>query len=92
MIFADSRYASGTIYRAFSPKLDASSLVVTRTFPNETSTFIYYVWKQGDRIENVAARLLDNANLWWRIMDFNPEIANPFSIAVGTLLRVPYDS
>lgn len=91
MLFSDSRYATGRVYKAYNSKLYAYSIVVTRRFPVDRSAFYYYVWSEGDRVENVAATLIGDANLWWRIMDFNPEIANPFSIAVGTSLRIPYE-
>jgi len=26
---------------------------------------------------------------WWQIMDFNPEIINPFTITSGTYIRIP---
>jgi prophage DNA circulation protein len=37
----------------------------------------------------VAFKLLGSAALWWKIMDFNPEIVDPFSIPVGATIRVP---
>lgn len=91
MIFADSRYATGKVYKAYTSKLNANSIVVARRFPVAKSAFYYYTWSEGDRAENVAANFLGDSNLWWRIMDFNPEIANPFSIAVGTSIRIPYE-
>ena len=91
MLFSDSRYATGRVYKAYNSKSGANSIVVARRFPSARSAFYYYTWKEGDRVENVAANLLGDANLWWTIMDFNPEIANPFSIPVGTNIRVPYE-
>lgn len=91
MIFSDSRYATGRVYKAYSSKTAANSIVVARQFPEDSSAFYYYAWKDGDRIEGVAANLLADSNLWWRVMDFNPEIANPFSIPVGTIIRIPYE-
>jgi hypothetical protein len=91
MIFSDSRYASANVYKAYNSKVAANSVVVARRFPRERSAFFYYTWKEGDRIEGVAASVLNEPNLWWRIMDFNPEIANPFSIPIGSVLRIPYE-
>lgn len=89
MIFSDSRYATGRIYKAYNSKAEANTIVVAREWPELQSSFFYYVWREGDRAESVAASLLGNSNLWWSIMDFNPEIANPLSIPVGTILRIP---
>lgn len=89
MIFSDSRYATADLYKAFDARRDASYLVVEREFPITKGTFFYYLWKEGDRIESVAAATMGDANAWWAIMDFNPEISNPFSIPIGTILRIP---
>jgi prophage DNA circulation protein len=37
----------------------------------------------------VALKLLGDAELWWRILDFNPEINDPVNIVGGTVLRIP---
>lgn len=90
MIFSDSRYATAKVYKTENPKTQNNSIVVQREWPELQSNFFYYIWIEGDRAESVAARLLGDSNLWWSIMDFNPEIINPFSIPVGTILRIPY--
>jgi nucleoid-associated protein YgaU len=43
----------------------------------------------GDRIDYLASIYLGSAVLWWKILDVNPEINNPFNIAPGTVLRIP---
>lgn len=91
MIYSDSRYANANIYRAYNGKKDNYSITVERTFPSETSKFYYVSWREGDRLDAMAAELLNDANLWWKIMDYNPEVANPFSIEIGTILRIPYE-
>jgi len=91
MIFTDSRYATASIYKAYSPKVGSNSIVVRREFPSASSAFFYYTWKEGDRVELLAARLLGDSNLWFKIMDFNPELPNPFSIVVGSNIRIPYE-
>jgi hypothetical protein len=91
MIYADSRYASGLVYKAKAPTTNQYELTVSRIFPVESTQFYYYIWKQRDRMEAVAASLLGDANSWWRIMDFNPEIIDGINIPVGTLIRIPND-
>lgn len=63
---------------------------VFRVFP-ETSSGVFgeYVWKDGDRIDQLATFFLGNASRWWEIMDLNPEIHSPSEIAPGTAIRVP---
>lgn len=90
MIYTDSRYANGRLYRALHPKTEASTLTVARLYPSESANFYYYTWHERDRIENIAATKLGDSNLWWHIMDYNPEIVDPINIAVGTPIRIPY--
>lgn len=91
MIFTDSRYATGIFFKAYEPRKNSYNLTVLRQFPVDQSNFYYYVWKERDRIENVAARLLEDSNLWWRIMDYNPEVIDPINIVAGTPIRIPSD-
>lgn len=89
MIFLDSRYADGRIYKAYNPTKEQYDLTVLRTFPEIVSSIVYYEWVETDRIDLIANRFFGDPTLWWRIMDFNPEIENPVEITPGTLLRIP---
>lgn len=89
MIFTSSRYATGTIFKAFDPRDGEWYTTVFRNYPKEYVSFYTYVWKERDRPETVAARTLGNPEMWWKIMDYNPEILNPFDIPVGTVIRLP---
>jgi hypothetical protein len=89
MIFTDSRYASGILAKSYDARNESYAVSVFRQFPTETSTFFFYTWTQRDRIDLVANELLGDPELWWVIMDYNPEIANPFDIPLGTILRIP---
>jgi hypothetical protein len=91
MIFSDSRYADGTLVSAFDSRKNNYSVGVFRQFPSESSSFYYYTWTASDRIELVALKLLGDVDLWWRILDFNPEINDPVHIVAGTVLRIPRD-
>lgn len=89
MIYSDSRYADGLLITAFDSRKNNYSVGVFRQFPTDSKTFYYYTWGESDRIDLVALNLLGDSELWWRIMDFNPEINDPLNIAVGTSLRIP---
>jgi hypothetical protein len=89
MIYTDSRYANGKFFRAYDANRASYSLTVLRSFPTDQAAFFYYRWKERDRVEALAARLMGDANLWWRIMDYNPEVIDPVNIPVGTLIRIP---
>lgn len=89
MIFSNSRYADGILFKANDSRKENTSVTVFRDFPTESSSFFYYTWLDTDRIDIVAQKLLGDPELWWHIMDYNPEIINPSFIRPGTLLRIP---
>ena len=89
MIYADSRYANGDINKVQDPRNSVYRLAVYRKFPKARADFYFYTWVEGDRIDRVASELLGSPSFWWKIMDFNPEVIDPFSIPIGTTLRIP---
>lgn len=89
MIYSDSRYASGKIFTANDSRNGLNRTTVYRIYPTAQSNFYYYTWVENDRIDAVANDLLGSPLLWWKIMDFNPEVIDPFDIGVGTTIRIP---
>ena len=89
MIFTDSRYATGTLYSAWNTRKLDTDVFVKRVFPSNRTKYFMYTWQESDRIELVAYRFFKTPAVWWKIMDYNPEIGNPFDIPVGTVLRIP---
>ena len=88
-IYLDSRYADGPLFKAEDPRSTHYVQTVFRQWPSYSSTFVLYEVNEIDRIEGIATKFLGNPELWWQIMDINPEIINPFEILPGTLLRIP---
>jgi len=89
VIFLDSRYADGNIFKAYNPLKKQYDLTVMRQFPELISEVAFYEWVETDRIDIVASRFFGDSTYWWKIMDFNPEIQNPMEIEPGTILRIP---
>jgi hypothetical protein len=89
MIYSDSRYATGIVFTANDARNRMNRITVYRQFPTEQIDFYNYTWVENDRIDFVASELLGSPQFWWRIMDFNPEIIDPFDIPVGTTIRIP---
>lgn len=89
MIFLDSRYVDGTVFKAFDARNNKYQLTVFRNFPSYYTQFLVYEWVETDRIDDIAVQFLGKADLWWQIMDINPEILDPFNIAPGTQVRIP---
>jgi hypothetical protein len=89
MIYADSRYANGKVLTVEDPRNGDYRTAVYRKFPRVRANFYYYTWVEGDRIDIIANNLLGSPFFWWKIMDFNPEVLDPFSIPIGTDIRIP---
>lgn len=91
MIYNDSRYATGRIFKAYDSRKQVFSTTVFRRFPTSTNTYSVYTWVERDRMDIVAEEFLGSPDSWWKIMDFNPEIIDPLNIPVGTIIRIPND-
>lgn len=89
MIYLDSRYSDGPLFLAQEPNSGDLILSVFRKFPSYNSAFYWYSVTENDRIENIAARTIGNPNMWWKIMDLNPEVLNPFDLTPGLQIRIP---
>jgi hypothetical protein len=89
MIFLDSRYADGTIFKAWDSRKSEYHQTVFRKWPSYYISYFMYEWVQGDRLDNLANKFLGEPQFWWQIMDINPEINDVLSIAPGTQIRIP---
>lgn len=89
MIFLDSRYSNGRIFKAENPNNQQLTVTVFRTWPVQTSRFFMYEWVETDRLDILAWKFYGSANQWWKILDANPEIHDCTSIKPGTQLRIP---
>jgi hypothetical protein len=90
MIFLDSRYADAKLFKAWDSRKSQYNLTVFRVWPSYRKEYFLYEWVDSDRLDIIANRFLNNSNLWYKIMDINPEITDPTVIAPGTLVRIPY--
>ena len=88
-IYLDSRYADGVLFLAQEPKSNVNLLTIFRTFPTYNVDYYWYEVTENDRIENIATKTIGDPNLWWQIMDINPEVINPFELKPGLQIRIP---
>jgi hypothetical protein len=89
MIFLDSRYVDGPLYKAKNARTNKFDITVLRAFPSYQTSFFTYQWVETDRLDVLALKYLGNSELWWQILDINPEILDPLDIAPGTSIRIP---
>ena len=88
MIPQGSRYEDSTVVNV---TVNGSTRTVIVPSPQKPYTITYrsYVMTANDSPDTLAAHLYGDATLWWKIADANPEILEWFSIAPGTVIRVP---
>lgn len=89
MILSDSRYSEGLLQTTLDSRKNVYTVSVSRVFPDVSKAFYYYTWTSADRIDLIALKFLGDAELWWQIMDLNPELTNPMAILPGSLVRIP---
>ncbi len=91
MIHYNSRYdLSGEVTIVPDRYGEGMTKTVFRQFPDsQPGVYGQYVWREGDRIDQVANFFVGNASRWWEIMDLNPSIHSPAEIAPGMSIRVP---
>lgn len=92
MIDNTGRYASGTVGQAYDKRSRSATTYIYRSFnvPFDVS-YAEYAFKEGDRLDILASKLYGDPKAWAKIADINPEIADPFYIKPGTVLRIPID-
>lgn len=71
--------------------LDAGGVSASRKSAPITANASYtlYMVKEGDTLENIAARYLGRHTRYWEIADLNPQIKFPTDISAGTTIRLP---
>jgi|LakMenEpi03Aug12_release.lakeMendotaPanAssembly.Ray.scaffolds.fasta_scaffold00177_64 hypothetical protein len=86
-----SRYYDGKLAQIYNSKTKQYDIAVFKAESDEvTSSYINYTWKYGDSLAALSDKYLGIPGYWWKIMEINPEITDPFSIEPGTVIRVPY--
>jgi nucleoid-associated protein YgaU len=90
MILKGSRYFDGPLVQVVDSRTGSFTVTVKRKFPSARFiTYVDYVWKDGDEIDQLAHIYLGNPSSWWLILDANPNIHDVFSIEPGTVIRIP---
>ena len=89
-IFQGSRYEYSVIdFVAVEEDTDANAIVFYEFENIGVISYREHTYKQGERIDNIAVEYYQNPNLWWVILNANPEIADPTNIPIGTTIRIP---
>ena len=71
------------------PKVDyRSTLYRVTTAEDEVGPSVYMV-KTTDTMWGLAATVLQDPGLWWKVADVNPEVRYPLDLETGNIIRIP---
>jgi nucleoid-associated protein YgaU len=79
MAALDTRAGTGVTYAVFRNPARST----------QPGAFRRHIWLTGDRWDFLAAKYLGNPKLWYQLLDYNPNIQDPFFIEPGTVVVVP---
>jgi hypothetical protein len=86
----DSRYYDSTIdYFTTRPDGDNAPVIFYDFSDIGQINYVDYLWKDGDRIDSIAAKFFLFPTRWWIIAEFNPKINDWFNVNPGTNIRIP---
>lgn len=85
-LFKDSRFLKTSAYNRRGETL-ILNIRKRAKFNLEDAT--YYTFIQGDTLDGIAYKTYENAQLWWAILDANPQYQSEAEINVGDILAIP---
>jgi hypothetical protein len=89
-VLRNSRYNDSYIYYLSIVEEGNITPVVTYDFGDlGTLTWSDYVWREGDRLDNISQGNYRSPYSWWVIAEANPEIEDVLNITPGTIIRIP---
>jgi hypothetical protein len=89
-IYQGSRYEYSIVdFVAVVPDGDQNPVVFYEFSDIGALKYTEYTWKDRDRLDLVSYEFYRRTDLWWVILDNNPEVVDPSNIPAGTVLRIP---
>jgi hypothetical protein len=86
----DSRYYDSVVdYFTISATAENTPVLLYEFSDFGNMDYVDYSWKNGDRIDNLAAQFFLFPNRWWIIAEFNPKIDDWLNVPAGTIIRIP---
>ena len=55
----------------------------------DSNRLVSYRFNKGDNIRRLAYKFYGHPELWWAILDANPQYQTEFEIKVGDILKIP---
>ena len=89
-LYANSRYYNQNI--DFIQLEDGEDItpIIFYQFDDLTNVkYNIYTTAQGDKLYQLSYRFFGRPDLWWAIVEYNPQVTDFFNITPGTQLRIP---
>lgn len=85
-IHSGSRYIKTPIFSCRGQSFIFNIRKKTKFNPDSAT---YYTFKREDTLDGIAYSMYGNANLYWAILDANPQYLSETDIPVGAILMIP---
>ena len=69
--------------------VDNSSTYIALPKERQETRYRSYITKEGDTFDILAAKVLSDPRMYWRVADLNPQLPFPDRIPAGTEIRLP---
>jgi hypothetical protein len=89
-IFQGSRYEYSVVdFVSVTDDANANPIVFYMFDALGTFSYQEHTYIQGERLDNISYQYYSRPDLWWTILDHNPEITDPNNITPGSIIRIP---
>lgn len=85
-VFAGSRYLKTPIY---ARKGQAFIFNIRNKYKFNMDNATFYTVVSGDTIDGIAFKVYGNAQLYWAILDSNPQLMSELDLEAGLTLTIP---
>lgn len=89
-IFQGSRYEYSTVdFFSTTAEGNENAVVFYDSYFTPTFSYTEHTYTVGERLDAISYQYYSRPDLWWLILDYNPEISDPQNIPAGTIIRIP---
>lgn len=85
MLFQGSRYLNTLLYE----NRETPILGIRRRYKFDLTNAVYYTVIQGDTLDGLAFKYYQNSQLYWAILDANPQYQSELEIKAGDIICIP---
>ena len=85
-VFKGSRY---TMTPAYKRDGDTLMLRIRKRAKFDPSKASYHTFIEGDTLDCIAFKKYGSAQLWWAILDANPQYQSELEINAGDIIAIP---